>query len=430
MLLDPKAVFTAIETLRPEDFYSAGHRLIFEAMQELYSAMQPIDLVTVMDKLEQKGTLEKAGGMAYLAELSKQVPTTANAAYYVSIVEDRSVLRGVISAGSEMVSKAFEADKPADEVVSDAHDLIYNLAVRKRTDSLVPIRTALLSAYDRINAAASAKGGLTGTPTGYADLNALTSGFEPGQLIVLAGRPGKGKTSLALNIAMHVALKCDMPVAVFSLEMSSDDIALRLMCARAEVSMQLARMGLIGDGDYEKLLTAMTELANAPIYIDSSGSATVNEIRARCMRLSAQKRLGLIVIDYLQLMSGGKQKTDSRQQEISEMTRALKLMARDLGTPVMILSQLNRDIERRGKKRPILADLRESGSIEQDADIVIFLSHYSDLEDEEDVDADSVQNGAKAIVAKNRNGATGDVELRWLAEYTKFVGVSDREESK
>lgn len=428
MLLDKNAVITAMETLSPIDFYISSHRAIFEAMQELYAASLPVDLVTLMDKMEQRGTLERAGGMEYLAELSNKVPTTSNVSYYVGIVEDRSVLRGVIDAGTEMVGKAFDADKPAESVVSDAHDAIYKLATRKRTDALIPINAALISAYERINIAAMAKGGITGTPTGFEELNALTSGFNPEQLIVLAARPGKGKTSFALNIASHVALKSKLPVAIFSLEMSAEDVALRMMCAEAEVSMQLARTGGLSDKDYEKLLSAMSLLADAPIYIDASGSATVQEVRARCMRLSAQQKLGLIVIDYLQLMSSGRQGRDSRQQEISEMTRALKIMARDIGAPVMILSQLNRDVERRADKRPTLADLRESGSIEQDADMVMFLAHDMDLLGEDEEAPDMPQNGAQVILAKNRSGPTGKVELYWMSEYTKFVGVSTRTE--
>ena len=437
MMLDPNAVITAMETLSAEDFYSQGHREIFQAMCDLYAAARPVDIVTVMDILEQRGTLERAGGMEYLNELSRMVPTTSNVANYVSIVEDRAVLREVIHAGSDMVNSGFQANEPSDSVVNAAHDAIFKIATRKKTDTLRPISEALIEAYDQISEAAQSKGGVTGTPSGFTDLDALTSGFHPGQLIVLAARPGKGKTSFALNIAYNAAVKHDIPVAIFSLEMSSADLAMRLMCSSARVSMSAARSGKLSDEEMSRLVLSMREFRGADgqsdlFYVDDSGGITVQDIRAKCMRRCAEKQLGLIVIDYLQLISTPNRRNEGRQQEISELTRSLKLMARDVGAPVVLLSQLNRDIERRQDKRPMLADLRESGSIEQDADMVIFLAHESDLNDsegyEDEEEEQGAENGALAILAKNRNGPTGDVELTWLSEYTTFVGASNRQE--
>ena len=431
MLLDGNAVISAMETIKAQDFYIAANRTIYEAMESLYAENLPVDMVTVVDRLEQRGTLERAGGMEYLATLSRAVPTTANVGQYIAIVEDRSVLRGVIDAGSHMVASGFAADRPAEEVVNEAHDAVYALAVRKRADSLKPISGALVQAFKSVNDAMTSQGGLTGIPSGFADLDRLTSGFEPGQLIILAARPGMGKTSFALNLAHNVAQKTDLAVAVFSLEMSEKDLALRMLCADAEVSLQDVRSGNLREQDFAKLLESMRKLNNTGIYIDDSGSASVPEIRARCMRLSAQKKLGLVVIDYLQLMTSTT-RADNRQQEVSALTRGLKLLARDIEAPIVLLSQLNRAVETRAVKRPMLADLRESGSIEQDADIVIMLAHNrdlkrsdSDLDDDED---DLPENAAFAIVAKNRNGPTDDVPLLWLAEYTKFVSFSSREE--
>ncbi len=433
MLLDPNAVIAAIETLKAADFYINSNRIVFEAMQLLYNAGSPVDLVTVMDRLSQLGTLEKAGGIEYLSTLSRFVPTTANVAQYIHIVEDRSLLRGVIHAGSDMVAEGFEASREAEAVLSDAHDAVYALTVRKRSDSLRPISEALIGAYNRTSEALKKSGGIIGTPSGYPDLDKLTGGFEAGQLIVLAARPGRGKTSFALNISHNVAVKSEMPVAYFSLEMSAEDLALRMMCSDAEVNLGDARTGRINDADFAKLLNPMRSLSNAPLYVDASGSVSVQDIRARCMRLSARQKLGLVVVDYLQLMQTTGRRSESRTQEVSELTRNLKLLARDVGAPIMILSQLNRDIERRrGRdRRPMLADLRESGSIEQDADIVMFLANQSDLEDHDEDEDENMESGrtvneALAIVAKNRNGPIDDVKLLWLGEYTKFVSLSSR----
>ena len=432
MLLDPAAVVSAIETLKADDFYINSNKIVFEAMLLLYNGGSPVDLVTVTDRLSQLGTLDKAGGVEYLSTLSRFVPTTANVAHYIHIVEDRSLLRGVIHAGSDMVADGFEASRDAEAVLSDAHDSVYSLTVRKRSDSLRPISEALIGAYNRTSEALKKTGGYTGTPSGYPDLDKLTGGFEAGQLIVLAARPGRGKTSFALNICHNVGVKSELPVAFFSLEMSAEDLALRMMCADAEVNLGDARAGRISETDFAKLLMPMRTLSNAPIFIDASGSVSVQDIRARCMRLSARQKLGLVVVDYLQLMQTNSRRSDSRTQEVSELTRNLKLLARDVGAPIMILSQLNRDIERRrGKdRRPMLADLRESGSIEQDADIVMFLASQSDLEDhdedeDEDMENSKAVNQALAIVAKNRNGPTDDIKLWWVGEFTKFKSFSN-----
>ncbi|MBQ9988871.1 MAG: replicative DNA helicase [Clostridia bacterium] len=437
MLLEEGAVITALESLQAEDFYLESHRMIFEAMGSLYAEHQPVDLVTVLDRLTMRGTLAAAGGMEYLTNLSRLVPVAANVEQYVAIVEDRSLLRGVIRAGSNMVGSGFAADRPAEEVVSDAHNEVYALSTRRQSDSLLPIRGALIDAYNRVSEAMKTGGGITGVPTGFPDLDKTTGGFEKGQLIVLASRPGCGKTSFALNIALNVAKKAHKPVAIFSLEMSADDLALRMMCSEAGVDLGAARSGRLTEAEFAKLVEPMRTISQAaPIYVDASGSATVTQIRSRCMRCSAKEPLGLVIIDYLQLMtSNSRGRQENRMQEVSELTRSLKLLARDIGAPIMILSQLNRDIERRTgqARRPMLADLRESGSIEQDADIVMFLMHQRDLlvRDKDMTDEEfeeMITNEAWAVVAKNRNGPTADVPLLWLSESTKFVSASDRRE--
>lgn len=432
MLLDRDAVIAAIGTIRAEDFYIAANRMVFEAMTALNQTDSAVDMVTVVDKMEQLGTLEKAGGMEYLALLSRIVPTTANVEYYINIVKDRSTLRGVIQAGSQMVGSGFEASRPADEVIEQAHKSIYDLQMRGRQDSLRPIKEALSAASARVMSAMENNGKLMGVSTGFGELDRVTGGFEKGQMVVLAARPGRGKTSLALNIAHNVAVRNEQTVAIFSLEMSAEDLALRMMCAEAEVNLGDARRGQIRDEDTGKLIEAMRRLNNGKLYIDASGHTSVPEIRARCMRLSAKEPLGLIVIDYLQLIQVTNSRKENRQQEVSELTRSLKLLAGELQCPILVLSQLNRGVEsaNRRDRRPKLSDLRESGSIEQDADIVLFIAHKSDLEppEDEEEEMDAVQNEAFLIVAKNRNGETRDIPMYWLGEYTKFKGASFRHE--
>ena len=434
MLLDANAVMLAMETLTESDFYSPGHQKIFAAMADLNSDGQAVDLVTVLEKLNQQGTLDSAGGMEYLTTLSGLVPTTANVSQYIKIVEDRSVLRSVIQAGS-----GFEAEKPADDVVADAHDAVYALAMRNRTDSLKPLKEGVAEALVRVAEAAQRGGGIVGTPSGFADLDKLTAGFEAGQLVILAARPGMGKTSFALNLAHNAGVKSGLPVAIFSLEMPQSDLALRMICAEARVSLGKARAGTLDDREFGEFVKASTLFNDVPIYIDDSGSATVPEIRARCMRFSGKekKNLGLVIIDYLQLMSGTSQnRSGSRTQEISELTRQLKLLARDLKAPILLLSQLNRDIERRQNKTPMMADLRESGSIEQDADIIMFLASQKDVDGqgdaydyEEEEETTQAENGVYVILAKNRNGPAGEnILLYWNGEYTKFESASNREE--
>lgn len=432
MLLDRDAVHEAIATLVDEDFYQAPHRRIFRAMQELYDLNIAVDMVTVVDQLQKQGLLDDVGGIEYLAELSRYVPTTGNVEHYINIVKDRSILRGVIDTGSMMYKIGFQPNVKADEAVEQAHKSIYNLAIRGRRDTLRPIKEALSAASARVMSAMENNGKLIGVSTGFGELDRVTGGFEKGQMIVLAARPGRGKTSLALNIAHNVAVRNEQTVAIFSLEMSAEDLALRMMCAEAEVNLGDARRGQIRDEDTGRLIEAMRRLNNGKLYIDASGHASVPEIRARCMRLSAKEPLGLIVIDYLQLIQVTNSRKENRQQEVSELTRSLKLLAGELQCPILVLSQLNRGVEsaNRRDRRPKLSDLRESGSIEQDADIVLFIAHKSDLEppEDEEEEMDAVQNEAFLIVAKNRNGETRDIPMYWLGEYTKFKGASFRHE--
>ena len=419
MLLDANAVTQAMETLTTEDFYTPGHQKIYAAMASLHLDGQPVDLVTVLEKMNQQGTLESAGGMEYLTTLSNLVPTTANVSQYIKIVEDRSVLRGVIDAGSHMVASGYQAEKSADDVVADAHDAVYALAMRNRTDSLKPLKEGVAEALVRVAEAAQRGGGIVGTPSGFADLDKLTAGFEAGQLVILAARPGMGKTSFALNLAHNAGVKHRLPVAIFSLEMPRSDLALRMICAEARVSLGKARPVRWMTRSLASLCGLLRNLTTCPSTSTIAAAPLVPEIRARCMRFSGKERknLGLVIIDYLQLMSATQQsRAGSRTQEISELTRQLKLLARDLKAPILLLSQLNRDIERRQNKTPMMADLRESGSIEQDADIIMFwpasrmwtARATNTIMTKEESQAPR-RKTACIILAKNRNSPAGEM---------------------
>ena len=419
MFLDPRAVFVAIEHLVPSDFYAQRHQHIYEAMCELCEVGKPVDTVTVVERLERKNQLDEDGAV-YVASLSSSVPSAQSIAYYIDIVEQKSVLRALIAAGHTIIADATKSDEEVAEIVNRAGDLLYKLAVKRRRDSLEHIKTALLAGYTAISEAMNNERGFLGIPTGFSLLDKMLSGFQKSQLIVVAGRPGMGKTSFALNIAQHVAVKEGVAVAVFSLEMSREQLALRMMCSEALVDSQKTRVGGLTYDDFDRLASAVSELGKAPIYIDDSPSITVMEMLAKARRLKKDKGLGLIVIDYLQLMSG-KDRRENRQQEISAMTRSLKIMAKELDLPVMLLSQLSRASEKRDSKRPMLSDLRESGSIEQDADVVLFLHRESYYDKEAD-------NVSQIIVAKQRSGPTGDINVGWRGDQTRFAELSAHSE--
>ncbi len=420
MFLDPRAVFVAVEHLLPSDFYSLQHRQVYQAMCELCESGKPVDTVTVIERLERKGQIDE-DGTVYIAELSSSVPSAQSIMHYIDIVEQKSVLRALIAAGHTIIKDATSSDEEVSEIVNRAGDLLYKIAVKRRRDSLEHIKKALLEGYTAISDAMNNERGFLGIPTGFALLDKMLSGLQKSQLIVVAGRPGMGKTSFALNVAQHVAVAEGAPVAVFSLEMAREQLALRMMCSEALVDSQKTRVGGLTHEDFDRLYVAVTQLGAAPIYIDDSPAITVMEMLAKSRRLKKDKGLGLVVIDYLQLMSG-KDRRENRQQEISAMTRSLKIMAKELELPVMLLSQLSRASEKRDSKRPLLSDLRESGSIEQDADVVLFLHRENYYNKEAD-------NISQIIVAKQRSGPTGEINVGWRGDQTRFMELSAQAES-
>ena len=417
MLLDANALEQMLETLRGEDFYKSAHRDIFEAMQSIRSDGRAVDLVTLNNELERFGKLERAGGTVYLSELMAFVPTTENVQHYANIVEERSVQRGLIRAGNEMIRDGMDDAKEVDDSLEQAEKRIYDISMRKSEESLVSIAEIVPDALSEIGEMIARHGKLTGCDSGFRELNRLTNGLQKSDLIIIAGRPAMGKTSFAMNIAQHAALRDKRAVVVFSLEMSSEQLVTRMLCTEASVDSQKIKEGNLSDAETLRLLEAAEPMQASRLHIDDSGGVTVAQIRSKCRRLKAQQGgLDMIVIDYMQLMQGSGasgRKSDNRQQEISDMTRAFKILARELDVPILLLSQLNRDAEKRADHTPMISDLRESGSIEQDADLVILL-YRPQVYDE------TLDNTSEAILAKNRHGPTGTVQLAWQGEYTRF----------
>lgn len=426
MLLSENCVLAAMEKLREEDFYMESHRRIWRAMHDLSALSKPVDLVTVTERMEQGAPLSLEE-MTYLSDLTQAVPSTRNIDVYIGIIKEKSRLRRLIAACAEIADLSYKGESPASEVLNIASDLIYKIADEQMERSLVHVRTALMESYELISKAAKAKNGLMGVATGFPLMDKKLSGLQPGQLIVVAGRPGMGKTSFALNIAEHVAVREGRVVAIFSLEMSRDQLGMRLLCAGAQVDSQNARTGALAEKDFYSLADAMVPLEGAPIYIDDTAVIGPTEIMAKLRRLRQQVgELGLVVIDYLQLMDmggRGEWRAENRQQEISRITRSLKVAAKELQVPIVLLSQLSRATEKRENKRPMLSDLRESGAIEQDADVCMFIyrdDYYNpDTED---------KNIAEIIIAKQRNGPIGTVRLAWMPQYTRFGNEERRQE--
>lgn len=416
VLLDKEVLSNVTEIISSQDFYRDDHKEIYEAVIDLYEKGEPIDLITVSEQLKLRGTLESVGGLEYLTNLAGAVPTTANAKHYARIVEEKSILRRLIKASSEIVNMSYEASEEITFLLDKAEKSIFDVLQKRNTQGFTPIKEVLLETFNRLEELYNNKGFVTGIPTGFADLDYKTSGLHNSDLVLIAARPAMGKTSFVLNIAQYAAIHSKIPVAIFSLEMSKEQLVNRMLCCEAMVDSQRMRTGKLEDSDWQKVARALGPLSEAPIYIDDTPGATAMEIRAKCRRLKIEKNLGLVVIDYLQLMQGrGK---DSRQQEISEISRSLKILAKEINVPVLTLSQLSRAPEQRQDHRPILSDLRESGAIEQDADIVMFLyrDDYYNPETEK-------KNIAECIIAKHRNGSTGTVELAWLGQYTKFANL-------
>ncbi|RKQ32953.1 replicative DNA helicase [Oceanobacillus halophilus] len=424
IFLEPEAFSAASEILLAEDFYRAGHQRIFAAMMKLADRGEPIDVVTVTSFLSDAKQLDEVGGVAYLTQLAESVPTAANIEYYCKIVEEKSVLRRLIRTATDIVTSSFEKEDEVADVLNEAEKGILEVSGRKNSGAFKSIKDVLIDVYDNIEQLHQQNGDVTGIPTGFRDLDKITSGFQRNDLIIVAARPSVGKTAFALNVAQSVAVNTNENVAIFSLEMGADQLVQRMLCAEGNIDAQRLRNGQLQSEDWGKLTMAMGSLSNAGIYIDDSPGIRVSEIRSKCRRLKQEHGLGMILIDYLQLIQGSANSKENRQQEVSEISRSLKGLARELNVPLIALSQLSRGVESRQDKRPMMSDLRESGSIEQDADIVGFLyrDDYYDQESEK-------QNIIEIILAKQRNGPVGTVELAFVKEYNKFVDLDHRYES-
>ncbi|AJT42288.1 replicative DNA helicase [Psychromicrobium lacuslunae] len=418
MLLSKDAIADVVEVLRGQDFYRPAHENIYEAVLDLYGRGEPADAVTVADELTKRGEISKVGGPAYLHQLIQSVPTAANAGFYAQIVSERAVLRRLVNAGTKIVQLGYSNDGEVEDIVNAAQAEVFAVAERRAAEDYVPLGEVMESAMDEIEAAGHRGEGMVGVPTGFYDLDDLTHGLHPGQMIVIAARPAVGKSTFALDIARSAAIKNKMATVFFSLEMSRTEIAMRLMSAEATIQLQDLRKGTVKDEQWAKIAKVMGPLNEAPLFIDDSPNMSLMEIRAKCRRLKQQHDLKLVVLDYLQLMSSGK-RVESRQQEVSEFSRALKLLAKELGVPVIALSQLNRGSEQRNDKKPMVSDLRESGSIEQDADMVILL-HREDIYDKES----SRAGEADVIVAKHRNGPTKTIVVGFQGHYSRFSNMA------
>ena len=422
MLTDKDSVISAIEILKENDFYREDNRIIYAAILSLYAKSEPIDIITVKAELTEEGNFERVGGLAYLADLPEKVPTTANIDRYIKIVEEKSMARHLIQSANELISLGYDETEDVTNIMDMAEKKIFDLVQNKSTKGYSSIKDVLFSSFAELEKLSNQKGGITGVTTGFYDLDRKTAGLHGSDLIILAARPAMGKSAFAINIATNAALKAKVPVIIFNLEMSKEQVANRILCSEALVDNNKLRTGQIDDEDWMKLAEASGILSEAPIYIDDTPGINMMEIKAKCRKLKMEKGIGLVVIDYLQLIQGSGKRNSSREQEISEISRSLKILAKELNVPVIALSQLSRAAEQRKEgHRPMLSDLRESGAIEQDADIVMFL--YRDDYYDENTDN---QNIAEVILAKHRSGSTGTIKLAWLSNYTKFENFQRR----
>lgn len=419
MLTDRDAVISAIEILKEEDFYREDNKTIYEAILNLYNRSEPIDIITLKAELTSMGMFEKIGGLEYIVGLPEKVPTTANVERYINIVKEKSELRRLIKAANEIIEQGYDPTENIDDIMNSAEKKIFNIMQDKDQKTYSAIKDVLVDAFTELEQLYNQKQHITGVPTGFIDLDYKMAGLHNSDLILIAARPAMGKSAFALNIATNAAVKAKVPAVLFSLEMSKEQMVNRILCSEAMVDSNKVRTGKIDDDDWIKLADTMGDLSEAPIYIDDTPGISINEIRAKCRKLKLERNIGLVVIDYLQLVQGSsKRASGSREQEISEISRSLKILAKEINVPVIALSQLSRAPEQRPDHRPMLSDLRESGAIEQDADIVMFLyrdDYYN--EDSED------KGLAEVIVAKHRAGSTGTVKLVWLGNYTKFANM-------
>jgi replicative DNA helicase len=420
VLLDNHALNRALELLSPDDFYKEAHRRIFQAILDLYERNEAIDLVTLTETLRRRNDLEGVGGSAYLTELVNVVPTAANISYHAKIVHEKSLLRQLIRTTTDIATRGYESTERIEELLDYAEQRIFGISDAKMKPTFHHVREVVKQSFELIERRYEQKESVTGVPTSFTALDNLTAGLHPGDLIIIAGRPGMGKTALALNIAVHAAVEKHLPAAIFSLEMAREQLVIRMLCAEARVDAHKLRSGYLGAADWPKLTAAAGRIADAPIFIDDTAALSVLELRAKARRLKRDQGLELVVVDYLQLMRG-RGDADTREQEISEISRSLKALAKEMRVPVIALSQLSRAVESRTERRPQLSDLRESGAIEQDADLVMFVYREEVYRQTEEN-----RNMAKIIVSKQRNGPTGDVDLVFLKEYTRFMPHESR----
>ena len=416
MIMDADAVVAASEMITGDDFYQRQYGILFDAMVELYNEGKPVDVLTLQERLKMKDVPEEFSSIEFISELVSSVPTSANVRHYAQTVSDDATLRRLIRVNEEIANTCYQHRESLDEIMNTTEKRIFDVLQKKSTDEYVPIKDVVLSVIDKIEAAARHKGTVTGLATGFYDLDYKTSGLQPSDLILIAARPSMGKTAFVLNLAQYMCVRNHVPTAIFSLEMSKDQLVNRILSMESKVDSQSMRTGTLQPADWEKLIESAGVISTAPLIIDDTPGISITELRSKCRKYKLENDLGLVIIDYLQLMTGGSRKQESRQQEISEISRSLKALARETNAPVIALSQLSRACETRPDHRPMLSDLRESGAIEQDADVVMFL--YRDDYYNKDTDK---KNISEVIIAKQRNGPIGTVELVWLPNYTKFA---------
>ena len=417
ILLDKEAMISVSETLVPEDFYKEAHKVIYESMLKLYNSQSEIDLITLTDELRDQGYLDDIGGIAYITSLSTVVPTTSNIKYYVNIVKEKSISRQLISAANDIINLGYDGSAKVEYVLENAEKKIFDISQERATNDFQPINQVISEALSMLEKLYEEKNDVTGLTTGFRDLNKKINGLQRSDLLLIAARPAMGKTAFALNLVQNAALKGDASVAVFSLEMSKEQLVQRMIASQSTVELKKIKTGTLADNDWPRITDGMAILSGAKIHIDDTPGIKISELRSKCRKLKMEQGLDLILIDYLQLMEG-EGNNESRQQEIAKISRSLKIIAKELNCPVVALSQLSRAPEQRADHRPMLSDLRESGSIEQDADVVMFL--YRDDYYNKDTEH---PNEAEVIIAKQRNGPIGTVNLIWKPEYTKFVNA-------
>ena len=417
MIMDREAIVVASELITREDFYNKQYGVLFETMVELNDKGHPVDLVTLQDKLKEKDVPAEVSSLEFVRDLITAVPTSANIKYYANIVAEKSTLRKLIRLNEEIANTCYAGKDKLEYILDDTEKRVFQLVQRRNTEDFTPIRQIVMNAMDRVEAASRNKGSVTGIPTGFLDLDYRTAGMQPSDLVLIAARPSMGKTAFVLNIAQHVAFKQNKAVAIFSLEMSKEQLVNRMFALESNIDAQNLRTGQLNDEEWEKLIESAGVIGKSNLYIDDTPGISVAELRSKCRKLKLEKNLSMIIIDYLQLMSGSG-RSESRQQEISDISRSLKGLARELNVPVLALSQLSRAVEQRPDHRPMMSDLRESGAIEQDADVVMFIyrdDYYNHETEKKDI--------AEIIIAKQRNGPIGTIELAWLPKYTKFANL-------